>query len=230
MTAQRAWLGLGGMVFGMVWLASPGLGDAGQEESMRSVRSVLDRQVADWNKGDLDSFLAGYWNSPKVVFQSGGRRFDGWEAMRERIVGAYRAEGRDGPAGVLGIDVVPLGPEAVLAQRSMATDHARRHHARRPLHRHLPQTSRGLEDRARSYIRRRGEAGREEGRVRAMRAVRNAPHAVEVPCDSTRPPCSRESGRSPPSPGPPGTSRPHARWPRPRRTRRESCTSSSRAR
>lgn len=84
---------------------------------MRSVRAVLDRQVADWNKGDLDGFLAGYWTSPKVVFQSGGQRFDGWEAMRDRYRRRYQAEGRAmGRLAFSALDVERLGPEAVLAR------------------------------------------------------------------------------------------------------------------
>jgi ketosteroid isomerase-like protein len=87
------------------------------EDSIRAVRAVLDRQVADWNKGDLDGFLAGYWNSPKVVFQSGGHRYDGWEAMRERYRQRYQAEGRAmGRLAFSGLDIEPLGPEAVLAR------------------------------------------------------------------------------------------------------------------
>ena len=89
----------------------------GPEDAVRAVRAVLDRQVADWNKGDLDAFLGGYWNSPKVVFQSGGQRFDGWEAMRERYRRRYQAEGRAmGRLEFSALDIEPLGPEAVLAR------------------------------------------------------------------------------------------------------------------
>ena len=35
------------------------------------VRAVLDKQVEAWNRGDLEGFMAGYWNSPDLVFQSG---------------------------------------------------------------------------------------------------------------------------------------------------------------
>jgi beta-aspartyl-peptidase (threonine type) len=87
------------------------------EEAIRAVRAVLDRQVADWNKGDLDAFLTGYWNSPKVVFQSGGQRFDGWEAMRDRYRRRYQAEARAmGQLAFSALDVEPLGPEAALAR------------------------------------------------------------------------------------------------------------------
>ena len=65
-----------------------------RDDPVGPVRAVLDRQVVDWNKGDLDGFLAGYWNSPKVVFQSGGQRHDGLEAMRDRYRRRYQAEGK----------------------------------------------------------------------------------------------------------------------------------------
>ncbi len=92
-------------------------GRADERGAINAVRGVLDRQVADWNRGDLDGFLAGYWNSPKVVFQSGGQRFDGWEAMRDRYRRRYQAEGRAmGHLAFSGLDVEPLGPEAALAR------------------------------------------------------------------------------------------------------------------
>jgi len=89
----------------------------GPEEAIRAVRSVLDQQVVDWNKGDLDAFLGGYWNSPKVVFQSGGQRLDGWEAMRKRYRRRYQAEGKAmGRLEFSALDIEPLGPEVVLAR------------------------------------------------------------------------------------------------------------------
>ncbi len=76
---------------------------------IRAVRDVLERQVADWNKGDLDAFLDGYWNSPKVVFQSGGNRFDGWEALRQRYRRRYQDEGRAmGQLEFSGLEIEPL--------------------------------------------------------------------------------------------------------------------------
>ena len=83
----------------------------------RAVRQVLDRQVVDWNKGDLDGFLGGYWNSPKVVFQSGGQRSDGWEAMRDRYRRRYQAEGKAmGRLAFSSLEVESLGPEAMLVR------------------------------------------------------------------------------------------------------------------
>jgi ketosteroid isomerase-like protein len=92
-------------------------GPTNEEDSVRAVRTVLERQVADWNRGDLDAFLSGYWNSPKVVFQSGGQRFDGWEAMRQRYRQRYQANGRAmGRLEFSALEIEPLGPEAILAR------------------------------------------------------------------------------------------------------------------
>lgn len=90
---------------------------SGESPSVQAVRAVLERQVVDWNRGDLDGFLAGYWKSPKVVFQSGGQRYDGWEAMRDRYRRRYQAEGRAmGKLTFTGLEIEPLGPESALAR------------------------------------------------------------------------------------------------------------------
>ncbi len=89
----------------------------GQENSVRAVREVLDRQVVDWNRGDLDAFLGGYWNSPSVVFQSGGQRYDGWDATRDRYRRRYQAEGKAmGRLAFSPLEIEPLGPEAMLVR------------------------------------------------------------------------------------------------------------------
>ncbi len=82
-----------------------------------AIQKVLDRQTADWNRGDLDAFLEGYWKSPQVVFQSGGDRYDGWEAMRERYRKRYQAGGRAmGKVAFSGVEIVPLGADAALVR------------------------------------------------------------------------------------------------------------------
>ncbi len=87
------------------------------DDPVRDTRLLLDRQAADWNRGDLDGFLAGYWNSPKVVFQSGGHRSDGWQAMRDRYRRRYQAEGRAmGQLTFSAVEIEPLGPDVVLAR------------------------------------------------------------------------------------------------------------------
>jgi beta-aspartyl-peptidase (threonine type) len=92
---------------------------AGTDAAVAEVRALLHRQEADWNRGDLEAFLGGYWKSPKLVFQSGGVRHEGWEATRERYLRRYKAEGRSmGRVAFADIEVVPLAADAVLARGS----------------------------------------------------------------------------------------------------------------
>src|SRR4051794_6139136 len=87
------------------------------EDPVQAIRAVLKQQQAAWNKGDLDAFLSGYWKSPKVVFQSGGNRYDGWEAMRDRYRKRYKAEGKAmGEVSFSAIDIEMLGPESAFVR------------------------------------------------------------------------------------------------------------------
>jgi len=89
----------------------------GPDVGVAAIRAVLDRQEVDWNKGDLDAFLGGYWHSPAVVFQSGGDRHDGFDAMRERYRKRYQAEGRAmGKVAFTGVEIQALAPDAAFVR------------------------------------------------------------------------------------------------------------------
>jgi uncharacterized protein (TIGR02246 family) len=87
------------------------------EDETAAIRKVLDQQVVDWNKKDLDAFLGGYWKSPEVVFQSGSNRSTGFEAMRDRYRKSYQADGKEmGKLVFSDVEVVLLGPDAALVR------------------------------------------------------------------------------------------------------------------
>ncbi len=154
-TRRRFWRGCGIFGVGLTACTSRVLARQSQsgDEAVAAIRAVLERQEADWNKGDLDSFLTGYWNSPKLVFQSGGDRFDGWEAMRDRYRKRYKAEGKAmGQVAFSRIDIEPLGLDAALVRGAWRLDPARRLSARRAFHADLPALSRRLENRPRSHL------------------------------------------------------------------------------
>jgi beta-aspartyl-peptidase (threonine type) len=60
-----------------------------------AVRKVLDDQVAAWNKGDLDAFMAGYWHDDALAFTSNGVETSGWKATKERYEKTYQSEGKE---------------------------------------------------------------------------------------------------------------------------------------
>jgi uncharacterized protein (TIGR02246 family) len=52
-----------------------------------AIRKVFEAGCAAWNHGDLDSYLASYWNSDKTIWVSGGTLTRGSQA----IMSAYKA-------------------------------------------------------------------------------------------------------------------------------------------
>lgn len=62
-------------------------------QAVTEIRAVLDRQVAAWNRHDLESFMAGYWKSPDLTFYSGATATQGWEPTLERYRQRCQANG-----------------------------------------------------------------------------------------------------------------------------------------
>ncbi len=82
-----------------------------------AVRQVLDAQVAAWNRGDLDAFMAGYWSSPDLTFFSGPDRTSGWQATLDRYRKRYKSEGKEmGRLTFSDVTVEMLGPDAALVR------------------------------------------------------------------------------------------------------------------
>ncbi len=66
-------LGLAGMMFSQGFPAAE-----------KEVRAALDLQKTAWNRGDIEGFMATYWRSDALTFQSGGNRTHGWSDVLER--------------------------------------------------------------------------------------------------------------------------------------------------
>lgn len=83
----------------------------------KAVRAVLEAQAAAWNKGDLDGFMAGYWNSPDLTFISGGTLTKGWKATKERYEKRYKADGKEmGALTFSDLHVEVLSPTAAMVR------------------------------------------------------------------------------------------------------------------
>jgi ketosteroid isomerase-like protein len=48
------------------------------------IRAVLDMQSAAWNRGDIDTFMTGYWKSEETEFVGASGITRGWQAVLER--------------------------------------------------------------------------------------------------------------------------------------------------
>ena len=66
-----------------------------QTDQRAAIQAVLDGQAQAWNAGDLEGFMAGYWQSPEMTFFSGKDKQAGWQPTLERYQKKYQAEGRE---------------------------------------------------------------------------------------------------------------------------------------
>jgi beta-aspartyl-peptidase (threonine type) len=60
-----------------------------------AIRQVIETQQSAWNRGDLEAFMAGYWNSPDLTFFSGAHESQGWQAALDRYKKSYQGAGHE---------------------------------------------------------------------------------------------------------------------------------------
>jgi uncharacterized protein (TIGR02246 family) len=72
-----------------------------------AIRAVLDKQAADWNRGDIDSFATGYKNSPDILF-IGLTVHRGYAQMLETYKQHYPNRAAMGTLSFTNLDVQPL--------------------------------------------------------------------------------------------------------------------------
>jgi ketosteroid isomerase-like protein len=75
--------------------------------SAQAIRGVLDKQVVDWNRGDLESFATGYKNSPDILFM-GAKISRGYAQMLETYRKGYSTKEKMGTLNFANLEVQPL--------------------------------------------------------------------------------------------------------------------------
>ena len=53
------------------------------------IRALLQAQTDAWNRGDIDTFMAGYWKSDQTAFIGANGITRGWEAVLDRYKKSY---------------------------------------------------------------------------------------------------------------------------------------------
>ena len=62
-------------------LCGPAHTSDAKASSRKEIQVVLDKQIAAWNRGDIDGFMAGYWNSLDLVYLSNQKVVRGWQPL-----------------------------------------------------------------------------------------------------------------------------------------------------
>ncbi len=73
----------------------------------QAIRAVMQKQIVDWNKGDLDSFAKSYKNAPDILFVN-SRIYRGYDAMLQRYKTSYPTREKMGITSYSQLEVQPL--------------------------------------------------------------------------------------------------------------------------
>ena len=72
-----------------------------------AIRAVLDKQVVDWNRGDIETFATGYKNSPDILF-IGSKISRGYAQMLDTYRKGYSTKEKMGTLSFSELEVQPL--------------------------------------------------------------------------------------------------------------------------
>jgi len=99
------------------------------DTEVASIRAVLAGQAAAWNRGDIDGFMQGYWNSEQLRFASGDSVTYGWAAAKQRYHAHYPDRAAMGTLEFSDLDVELLAPDAaiVFGRWALQREHDRPH-------------------------------------------------------------------------------------------------------
>jgi ketosteroid isomerase-like protein len=89
----------------------------------------MEAQVLAWNRGDIDGFMSGYWNSPNLVFVSGTSVTRGWQPTLDRYKKNYSSKEKMGTLAFSDLEITILGKDAAVVLGSWSltrqNDHPR---------------------------------------------------------------------------------------------------------
>lgn len=85
---------------------------------------VMDEQTAAWNRGDIDGFMKGYWNSESLIFVSGDGITRGWQPTLDRYKKSYDSKAKMGALKFsdLSVNVISKDAAAVLGSWSLTRE------------------------------------------------------------------------------------------------------------
>src|SRR6476660_5002464 len=100
----------------LVLLLTAGIANAqsGNSEAEKAIKQVMLDQAAAWNRGDIDGFMRGYWNSDKLIFVSGTNVTRGWQPTLERYKKSYDTRAKMGTLTFSALEVTVLSRDAAV--------------------------------------------------------------------------------------------------------------------
>jgi beta-aspartyl-peptidase (threonine type) len=91
-----------------------GTGTASEQIPAAAIQSVMAAQQNAWNRGDIESFMAGYDQAETTTFVSGDELTRGWQTVLERYKQRYKSKEDMGTLSFTDLDVKALGPDLAI--------------------------------------------------------------------------------------------------------------------
>jgi ketosteroid isomerase-like protein len=95
-------------------LVGVGLAQTKDEKTKAAIRKVMDEQAAAWNRGDIESFMQGYWKSPELKFVSGDNVTKGWQPTLDRYKINYDSRAKMGVLTFSGLEINTISKDAAV--------------------------------------------------------------------------------------------------------------------
>lgn len=86
----------------------------GQDADRKAIQGVLQAQQVAWNRGDVDAFVVGYWQSPELTFSGSTGVSRGWNSVLARYKKNYPDRATMGVLDFSELEFRFLGPDAAL--------------------------------------------------------------------------------------------------------------------
>ncbi|MGI9056204.1 MAG: YybH family protein [Pyrinomonadaceae bacterium] len=84
------------------------------EKTKAAIKKVMDEQTAAWNRGDIEAFMQGYWNSPEMMFVSGDSMTKGWQPTLERYQKSYDTREKMGVLSFSELEITLTGKDSAV--------------------------------------------------------------------------------------------------------------------
>lgn len=78
---------------------------AGPQRDTEAIANLLKKQAADWNRGDIQAFMNGYWHSKHTEFVSDSGILQGWDDVLHRYLHSYPNQAAMGHLTFSGLEI-----------------------------------------------------------------------------------------------------------------------------
>ena len=104
----------------LLGLSASVFAQSNDEKAKSAIRKVMDDQTAAWNRGDIEAFMQGYWNSPELKFVSGDSVTKGWQPTLDRYKKNYDSRAKMGVLTFSGLEINVISKDAAVVLGSFA--------------------------------------------------------------------------------------------------------------